>query len=680
MDSFRTLLPYLRLHLRQYVVGMVAVIIANSANLLPAYFIRKTIDGLTGQTDGQAATPGITLEQALLYAAGTVLASLVAGGFMLLMRRQIVIASRQMEYEIRRDIFAHLQSLDKHYYDRARTGDLMNRLTGDLGAVREMLGFGGWQVVNIIASFGTALTVMFGLSWRLTLIVLLLIPVIVGILGYMARLINARHKAAQEQSSLIAARAQENFSGARVVKGYAIENREIDDYRAMNLELLRRNIALTKVDGPLRSFTTLLIGVAFAVVLWVGGRTVLNGDRTFTVGMLVQFLLMLGRLAWPMMMVGWITGVVQRGLASWLRLREMFDARPKVYDEPGRSDPTVKALRGDITFENVSLQYGRVPVLSDINLHVPAGTFLGLTGPTGSGKTVLTQLITRSMDPTSGTVRIDGHDIRHIPLSVLRDHISVVPQEPFLFSDTIANNIGFGLNNADLPAVPTGVSVVGLPMPPEIPQHPDPERVQRAAALAGLAGDIQDFPLGYDTMLGERGVTLSGGQRQRTAIARAIVREPAILILDDSLSAVDTETERKIIDGVRQVAQGRTVILVAHRVSTLRHADHIVVLQSGRITEQGSHDDLLASGGHYAELERLQRLASDLEGDDAAQPSGPVSEAGATEGGAAEQELVRQAATLNAPDAARDLSAPEQPGLTQPEPTPAPASAEQVMK
>lgn len=680
MDSFRTLLPYLRLHLRQYVVGMVAVIIANSANLLPAYFIRRTIDGLTGQTDGQAATPGITLEQALLYAAGTVLASLVAGGFMLLMRRQIVIASRQMEYEIRRDIFAHLQSLDKHYYDRARTGDLMNRLTGDLGAVREMLGFGGWQVVNIIASFGTALTVMFGLSWRLTLIVLLLIPVIVGILGYMARLINARHKAAQEQSSLIAARAQENFSGARVVKGYAIENREIDDYRAMNLELLRRNIALTKVDGPLRSFTTLLIGVAFAVVLWVGGRTVLNGDRTFTVGMLVQFLLMLGRLAWPMMMVGWITGVVQRGLASWLRLREMFDARPKVYDEPGRSDPTVKTLRGDITFENVSLQYGRVPVLSDINLHVPAGTFLGLTGPTGSGKTVLTQLITRSMDPTSGTVRIDGHDIRHIPLSVLRDHISVVPQEPFLFSDTIANNIGFGLNNADLPAVPTGVSVVGLPMPPEIPQHPDPERVQRAAALAGLAGDIQDFPLGYDTMLGERGVTLSGGQRQRTAIARAIVREPAILILDDSLSAVDTETERKIIDGVRQVAQGRTVILVAHRVSTLRHADHIVVLQSGRITEQGSHDDLLASGGHYAELERLQRLASDLEGDDATQPSGPVSEAGATEGGAAEQELVRQAATLNAPDAARDLSAPEQPGLTQPEPSPAPASAEQVMK
>ena len=319
-----------------------------------------------------------------------------------------------------------------------------------------------------------------------------------------------------------------------------------------------------------------------------------------------------------MLMVGWITGVTQRGLASWLRLRELLDARPSVSDERRRpgAGGGLGPLRGDIRFENVSLRYGDRTVLDGVNLHVPAGTFVGITGPTGSGKTLLAGLVTRSLDPTGGVVRIDGRDVRTLPLRALRDHIAVVPQEPFLFSDTIANNIAFGLDNRDLPAIPTGVSVVKTPAPPEVPQTPDLDRVREAARLAGLSGDMETFPKGYDTLLGERGVTLSGGQRQRTAIARAIVREPSILILDDSLSAVDTETERRILDGLREVSRGRTVLLIAHRVSTLRHADQIVVLEEGRVVEQGTHDDLLASGGHYADLERLQRLASDLDADD----------------------------------------------------------------
>ncbi|GMA13670.1 ABC transporter ATP-binding protein [Deinococcus metallilatus] len=618
MDSFRTFWPYLRLHGRQYLIGIVAVVIANSVNLLPYYFIRLTIDGLTRATDGNPATPGVTLAQVGLYALGILLAAVTAGALMLVMRRQIVIASRQTEYEIRRDIYANLQTLDKTFYDRSRTGDIMNRLTGDLSAVREMLGFGAWQIVNIVSGFATSFAVLFGLSWQLTLIVIAVLPVIVGLLYYLARLINQRHTRVQEQNSLIAAKAQENFSGARVVKGYAIEDREIADYRAMNLELLRRNIALTKVDGPLRAFTTLLIGLTFGVILLVGGRLILfpQGGGGFTVGKFVQFVGTLDRLAWPMMMIGWITGVTQRGLASWRRLRELLDARPQVHDEPGRTDPSIRTLRGEVDFQDVTLRYGDRTVLDHVNLHVPAGTFLGVTGPTGSGKTVLAQLITRSMDPTSGVVRIDGQDVRQIPLRVLRENISVVPQEPFLFSDTIANNIAFGLEGQDLPAIPTGVSVVSTPAPPDLPPQPDMERVRGAARLAGLAGDVENFPQGYDTVLGERGVTLSGGQRQRTAIARAIVREPRILILDDSLSAVDTETERRILDGLREVAQGRTVILIAHRVSTLRHADQIVVLDEGRVIEQGTHDELLAAGGHYAELERLQRLASDLDAED----------------------------------------------------------------
>lgn len=613
LAEFKTLWPYLLLHKWQFITGTAAVIVGNFLVLFPAYFVRLIIDGLTGQLDQLTSTPGITVQQVLLYSLGILLSQGASGVLMLIMRRKIIIASRQIEYEVRRDLFAHLQTLDKHYYDRARTGDLMNRLTGDLSAVREMLGFGSWQIINIITSFLAALAVMFSLSWQLTLVVVGVLPIVIIVLTYLSRLVYKRHKASQEQSSLISAKAQENFSGVRVVKGYAIEDREIAEYKQMNLELLQRNIALTKVEGPIRSFSGLVLGISFALILWVGGREIVRPDSSLTLGMLVQFIAYLERLAWPMLMAGWITGVVQRGLASWLRLKELYDAKPKI--DQSQANQQITQISGQISFNNVSLKYDNTAVLKDINFEVSAGTFLGVTGPTGSGKTLLAQLITRSIDPSSGSISMDGYPLPCIPLALLRQHIGVVPQEPFLFSDTIANNIAFGLNNHNLPEIPTHKAIFDVSVPDFKPPSPEMKHIIEAAQLAGLADDIDAFPDNYQTMLGERGVTLSGGQRQRTAIARAIVTHPSILILDDSLSAVDTETERRIIDGLRQVAAGRTVILIGHRVSTLRHADQIIVLKEGQLIEQGTHQQLITSQGHYAEIERLQRLAKDLEND-----------------------------------------------------------------
>ncbi|AWN24493.1 ABC transporter ATP-binding protein [Deinococcus irradiatisoli] len=622
MNTLSSLWPYLKLHQRQFLLGTLAVFGAGLAVTLPAYFTRLIIDGLTRAADNNPATVGIGAGQVALYALGAVLSAAFSGALMIMVRRQIVYASRQIEYEVRRDLFDHLSVLDKHYFDRARTGDLMNRLTGDLSAVREMIGFGSWQLASVVASFVVSFFWFFSLSWQLTLAVLLVFPVIIGILFTLARLISARYVAVQEQNSVISAKAQENFSGARVVKGYAIEDREIREYKLLNNELIRRALRLTTVEGPLQASMSLLMGLAYVIVLIYGGRMILGlvPNSPLTLGQFTQFALVLDRLAWPMLSIGMITNMLQRGSASWHRLQDIFVAQPTIKDD-GRTDVSIKSIRGEIEFDNVSLNFDGQQVLRGVSLHVPAGQTLGITGPTGSGKTVLGNLITRLIDASSGVVRVDGTDVRRIPLKVLREHIAVVPQEPFLFSDTIAANVAFGLGNAGYARVPTRISVMKSKPPPHADFKPDMNRVRAAAEIAGLASEIERFPEGYDTMLGERGVTLSGGQRQRTALARAVAREPRILVLDDAMSAVDTETESRILSGLKQVQQGRTVLLIGHRVSTLRHADHIVVMERGQIIERGSHEELLALGGHYAELERQQRLESDLSSEAAGQIS-----------------------------------------------------------
>lgn len=601
------------LHRRQLLLGVLAVLAANVAVTFPAYFTRLIIDGLTRTVSGDAA---ISLGQLTLYAASAVLSVALSGSLMVAVRRQIIFASRQIEYEIRRDLFVHLLSLDKHYFDRARTGDLMNRLTGDLTAVREMMGFGSWQVASVLAGFTVSFFWFFSISWRLTVAMLLIFPLIVAVLYVLTRLISSRYVAVQEQNSAIAAKAQENFSGARVVKGYAIEDREIASYRAMNNELIRRALGLAWVDGPLEAVMSLLLGLAYVVVLVYGGRMILGlvPGSPLTLGQFTQFALVLERLAWPMLSIGMIANIMQRGLASWQRLAEIFVAQPQIKDGP-QTDERIQSIRGELEFRDVGVSFEGRMALEHIQLRVPAGQTLGITGPTGSGKTMLANLVTRLLDPTSGEVYVDGHPIKTIPLAVLRDCVAAVPQEPFLFSDTIAANVGFGLNNAAYPPLETGLSVWKSPPPKQNAAPLDMARIEEAAQLASLAGEIGRFPQGYDTMLSERGVTLSGGQRQRTALARAIVREPSILILDDAMSAVDTETESRILSGLRQVQRGRTVLLISHRVSTLRYADNIIVLDGGRIVEQGSHRELLALGGHYADLERRQSLASEFGGE-----------------------------------------------------------------
>jgi len=522
----------------------------------------------------------------MLYALGYLAAALLGGVFGLYMRQILLSLSYQIEFEIRERIFAHLTRLDHYFYSRERTGDLMTKMTSDLNAVREFIGQGVLQGARTLIGFVLAFGVMFAIHAGMAAMMALLLPCISLLFFLLLRIIRRRYEASQEQFSIISNFSQENFAGIRTLRGYGIEERQQGLFKTLNEEYIRLKMALSRIERPLWPMMSLLFGIGVVALLSVGGRFVIAG--TLTIGEFVQFIQYLFMLQWPMLALGWTMNLLQRGGASWKRIQLILHAEPRIQSPVEPAEPRVP-VRGDVAFDHVSLSLNGMPILHDIHFSVHAGETIGITGPTGAGKTILIYLLARLLDPDNGSVRIDGQDVRDIPLDQLRQHIGMAPQEPFLFSDTLANNILFGAPDSDL------------------------EHIFYIAEIAQLSSDVNAFPDRYETLLGERGVTLSGGQRQRTAISRAIARQPAILVLDDVFSAIDTQTEANIQSRLRPLLKDRTAFIVSHRMSTLRHADRIIVLENGRITQHGTHRSLLQEPGYYRELEEMQRLEAQLE-------------------------------------------------------------------
>jgi len=592
LKNLRPLSPYLKRYRRGLMLGALCVLLTNGISVQFPRVVQHAVDDLT---------KAVTSHKLAIYGLLIVAVFAAKGVFQFLTRWIVIGISRDIEFDLRNDLFSHLERLSYSYYQRNRTGDIMAKATNDLNAVRMLLGPAIMYSANTMVFTALALYYMLRISPTLTLFAFTPLPVASIVIQYFGRQIHERFERIQAMFSDISARAQENFSGARVIRAYVQEEAEIAAFESANKEYIRRSLRLVRLMGMLWPTLELMLGIAVVIVLWLGGRQVIQGRMT--VGDFVAFNTYMVQLTWPVIALGWVINIFQRGTASLARINEIFTQQPEIADEPplvvkeeephapaapptnGRSHPVI---RGEVEFCNLNFAYNGVPVLKDVNLRIPAGSSLAIVGPTGCGKTTLVSLIPRIYDAEPGTVLLDSRPIREYSLETLRRNIGFVPQETFLFSDTIRENIAFGKDDTSL------------------------EEVKAAAEAANITQDIEEFPESYNTTVGERGITLSGGQKQRTAIARALLRSPRILVLDDALSSVDTHTEDKILNHLREIMQGRTTIFISHRVSTVRNADRIAVLHQGCIVELGTHDELIAMNGYYTDLYNKQLLEEEL--------------------------------------------------------------------